>query len=275
MNVGAHLLVVRNSIPTRGIAATVPAITQGRNAVRPILPIAALAALLSAAPAAAQTQAPSQPHAAPNAAASGGALDPGTRQAVERLASETTAAKQASIRATDKNTARTVELLGDHIALTQGELSRRLAEMAGANAGSDVRMPEDAAQTVQRLTTLNGRPFAEQYIGFVRDVYPRIIQDLEQLGRSPGFKDLADSVLPTMREELAAADRIGQGAYDDPQLAQQLERGLPPARKDSQTFSRSGNNAQGSSTAPTAGSSGGDQTGRGPSGSGQSGGTGQ
>lgn len=236
--------------------------------MRPILPVAALAALLAAAPAGAQ----SQPHTAPNAAASGAALDQATRQAVERLASESAAAKQASIRATDKNTARTVELLGDHVSLTQGELSRRLVEIAGAGTGSDVRVPEDATRKIQQLTGMNGRPFAEQYVAFVRDAYPRIIQDLERLGQSAGFRGLADEFLPKLREELVAADRIGQGAYDDQQLAQQLERGLPPARKDAQTFSRPGNNAQGSSTAPTAGASDNDQTSRSQSGSGQSGG---
>lgn len=102
-------------------------------------------------------------------------------------------------------------------------------------------------------------------MAFIGEVYPRMIRDLERLGQSAGnseLKALADSFLPKMREEMAAVDTLKQGRFDDQQLAQQLDRGLPPARKDNQTYSRPGNNAQGSSTAPTAGASGGDQTGR-------------
>ena len=230
--------------------------------MRSALPIA-VAALLAALPAAAQTQAPGQPHSNPGASASADALDPSAKQAVERLARDSVAAKQSSLRATDKHTARTVELLGDHISLTQGELSRRLAALAGGGTGSDVRMSEEATRKVQHLNGLNERPFAEQYVAFVGEVYPRMITELEQMSRSGNadLKGLADSVLPKMREEMAAIDKLKQGAYDDQQLAQQLERDLTPARKDAQTFSRPDDNAQGSSTAPTAGSSSGDQTG--------------
>lgn len=235
----------------------------------------AVAALLAAAPIAAQTQAPGQPHGNPGAMAASGALDQGAKQTLERLAADSVAAKQSSLRATDKHTARTVELLGDHISLTQGELSRRLAALAGGGTGSDARMSEEATRTVQRLNGLNGRPFAEQYVAFVSEVYPRMIRDLEQMsqGGNADLKGLADSVLPKMREEMAAIDKLKQGAYDDQQLAQQLERDLTPARKDSQTFSRPNDNAQGSSTAPTAGSSSGDQTGGNRPATGQSGST--
>ncbi|HYG89364.1 MAG TPA: DUF4142 domain-containing protein [Azospirillum sp.] len=230
--------------------------------MRPALSIA-VAVLLAAVPAAAQAQAPGTPHGNPGAAASSGSLDQGVRQTLERLAADAVAAKQASIRATDKHTARTVELLGDHIALTQGELSRRLAAMAGGGIGSDARMSDEATRRVQQLNGLNGRPFAEQYVAFVGEVYPRMIRDLEQTSRggNADLRGLADSVLPKMREEMAAIDRLKQGAFDDQQLARELERDLTPARKDAQTFSRPNDNAQGSGTAPTAGSSSGDQTG--------------
>ena len=239
--------------------------------MRPAIPIAAVAALLAAAPVAAQTQT-GQPHTNPGAATSASSLDQSARQTLDRLARDSVAAKQGSIRATDKHTDRTVELLGDHISLTQGELSRRLAAIIGGGTGIEVRMPDDASRMVQLLNVLNGRPFAEQYVAFVGDIYPRMIRDLEQLGQSAGnadLKGLADSVLPKMREEMAAIDKLSKGAYDDQQLAQQLERDLTPARKDAQTFSRPNDNAQGSSTAPTAGASSGDQTGGNRSGSGQ------
>ena len=242
--------------------------------MRPTLPIAAVAVLLAAAPSVAQAQAPGQQHTAPGTAVSADNLDQSTRQKLEQLARDSVAAKQGSIRATDKHTAKTVELLGDHISLTQGELSRRLAGIIGEGTGSDVRMTEEATRKVQQLNELNQRPFAEQYVAFIGEVYPRMIRDLEQLSANAGnsgLKELTSAFLPKMREEMAAIDKLQGGNFDDQQLAQELERDLTPARKDFQTFSRPGDNAQGSSTAPTAGASSGDQTGANRSGSGQSG----
>jgi len=186
-----------------------------------------LAAWLMAAPAAAQTSDPPHPPPrkplaveAPLAAEEIGPVVPA--DTLLPLLRDAEAGWRVAVVIGGRAADPAVRRFADRVALTQADLARRLEWLAGAQEmalpvrPADVRAAEADALRAQAPGTL-GPALADD----VRGRYPRLIRTLEGWTAGLGFL-VADSLLPTLREELEQAEHLtaplvgGSGAPPEP-----------------------------------------------------------
>ena len=187
------------------------------------LPLALLLAALAAGPAMAQSSA--QSSSATSAGQSAMNQEP-----LDQLAQDSMAARQIGYLAADKNVPAPVAMLGDQVALVNSQIANSLAKM-----DQQASMSPDAQDLMNQLKNVNQEEFSTRFLAFVRETYPRMIDNVERLsteGKSDDMRSMAANALPELRSQLEAATQLAQGGGQmDPQTAEGMNRG-PIERKD-------------------------------------------
>lgn len=154
--------------------------------------------------------------------------------ALERLAQDVTAAQQVGTLAAGKNLQVDYALLGDQMALANARINEVLDQMAGQDV--ERFMDEQSRERFESMSDLNQEEFADQFLAFIGDVYPRIIDNIEALAQqqpdAPGIQVLAQEAVPALREQLGAAEQLAQTGQLDEEQRAEMNRGPLPRKDD-------------------------------------------
>lgn len=106
--------------------------------------------------------------------------------------------------------------LAQAMAVTNGGLAQQLAETAGPeNLPLRERMDEAEIAHLRSLAGNDHTRFGRELVGWITRHYPDTIRNVEALGASdPRYAALADTTLPQLREQLAAAQQLAQAAME-------------------------------------------------------------
>lgn len=106
--------------------------------------------------------------------------------------------------------------LSHAMALTNGGLSQTLAQMAGpGNLPLRERLDEAELARLRVLAANDRALFGREVLGWITRHYPDTIRGVESLGRNdPRYAALAETTLPQLREQLAAAQELAQAAME-------------------------------------------------------------
>lgn len=189
------------------------------------LTAAAVLAALAGSPALAQSVG-SEPAAAAQPA--------DAKQVLESWSRDVMAAKQIGYLAADKNVDASVALLADQVALLNSEIANALTRIGNRSGEQELTMSEDDQRRLDAMSEINQDAFASQFLGFLRDTYPRLVAGAERLSgqaESEEIRRLASQALPRLQDQLRAATQLAQAGSADPQAAERTDRG-PIQRKD-------------------------------------------
>lgn len=156
---------------------------------------------------------------------------------LERLAADVMAAQQVGYLAADKNLQASYAMLGDQVALAAAEVNQRLDRVVrDNNITLPRRMDPQAMARFEQMKEMNQQRFAQNFLAFINDTYPRIISGIEGLARtsaqSPAIAQLTQDSLPKLRDQLRSAQQLAQGSPTGEQAAESPENRGPIQRKD-------------------------------------------
>ncbi|MGE5548677.1 MAG: DUF4142 domain-containing protein [Solirubrobacterales bacterium] len=185
---------------------------------------------LAAAPALSQQAGPSQDQQAATGQRE-------TTQELGQLAQDAIAAQQMGNLAADKDTRAGYQLLGDQMSLTNAQINKRLDQLAKETRQNVPRtMDAQSKARFEELKATNQERFAEGFVRFIDETYPRMIQNIEDIAKrspeSPAATALANEALPALRDQMQTARQLAQSGGDlNQQKAESINRG-PIERKD-------------------------------------------
>lgn len=106
--------------------------------------------------------------------------------------------------------------LAQAMALTNGGLAQNLAQLAGpGNLPLRERTDQGELERLRVLAANDRALFGREMLGWVTRHYPDTIRGVEALGQAdPRFAALAQTALPHLREQLAAAQQMAQAAME-------------------------------------------------------------
>ncbi|HYG85660.1 MAG TPA: hypothetical protein VD978_05340 [Azospirillum sp.] len=131
---------------------------------------------------------------------------------LRRLAGEADEVWRIAILASERARDRALLRFGDRVALTQADLGRRIDRLARSQGLEAPAVPTPEA--ARRIASLRGKPpaaVAATLTTAIRQSYPRILNDLQGWTAGPE-RAVADALLPSLREELVLAERLGNPA---------------------------------------------------------------
>lgn len=107
--------------------------------------------------------------------------------------------------------------LAQQMALTNSDLSRGLAQLAGPeNLPLRQRLDESELARMRALARSDQAGFGRALVGWINRTYPDTITGIDTLSREdPRYAALAEAALPQLREQLNAAQQLAQAAMEE------------------------------------------------------------